>query len=160
MTWMGRQLEAFGPLKPAERKLVDEMGAGLLVEISPGVPVEGPPAEHRLRARFVRYLARSGCGSCRPPHEQPMDVRGSAKPRRSSCGRRFGFTGQRRRALCGSMRVFVLPIVCLAIQTVWIPDGSTACGWWARVYLWFHIVVGCGLSLLAVAGFSGLVKSS
>jgi hypothetical protein len=45
------------------------------------------------------------------------------------------------------------------MQDYWIPDEGTARGAWARGYLWVHIAVGWALSLLAVAGFSGLVKS-
>ncbi|SDW76274.1 hypothetical protein SAMN05444336_102283 [Albimonas donghaensis] len=55
----------------------------------------------------------------------------------------------------------LLPIVDLEMQDYWIPDESAE---WpfaraARWYLWVHIALGWGLSLLAVAGFSGLVKS-
>ncbi|MDJ0827647.1 MAG: hypothetical protein QNJ16_19320 [Rhodobacter sp.] len=48
----------------------------------------------------------------------------------------------------------LLPIVALEMQEFWIPDGGAA-----RVYLWVHILVGWALSLLAVAGFSGLIKT-
>jgi len=54
----------------------------------------------------------------------------------------------------------LLPIVDLEMQTYWIPDEDI--GWqgaWGRGYLWLHIAMGWALSLLAVAGFSGLVKS-
>ena len=53
----------------------------------------------------------------------------------------------------------LLPIVDLEMQGFWIPDDLTWGGAWARGYLWVHIAVGWALSLLAVAGFSGLVKS-
>lgn len=53
----------------------------------------------------------------------------------------------------------LLPIVDLEMQGFWIPDDRTWGGAWARGYLWVHIAVGWALSLLAVAGFSGLVKS-
>ncbi len=54
----------------------------------------------------------------------------------------------------------LLPIVSLEMQEYWIPDDRRGrVGWWARGYLWLHIAVGWALSLLAVAGFSGLVKS-
>ncbi|HMQ94924.1 MAG TPA: hypothetical protein PKA33_14570 [Amaricoccus sp.] len=53
----------------------------------------------------------------------------------------------------------LLPIVDLEMQGFWIPDDRTWGGMWARGYLWVHIAVGWALSLLAVAGFSGLVKS-
>jgi len=54
----------------------------------------------------------------------------------------------------------LLPIVSLEMQEYWIPDDRKGWpGWGARGYLWVHIAVGWALSLLAVAGFSGLVKS-
>lgn len=53
----------------------------------------------------------------------------------------------------------LLPIVDLEMQGAWIPDARAS--WWgigARVYLWLHIALGWFFSLLAVAGFSGLIK--
>ncbi len=53
----------------------------------------------------------------------------------------------------------LLPIVDLEMQGAWIPDDRAS--WWgvgARVYLWLHIALGWFFSLLAVAGFSGLIK--
>ena len=53
----------------------------------------------------------------------------------------------------------LLPIVDLEMQGAWIPDDRA--GLWgigARVYLWLHIALGWFFSLLAVAGFSGLIK--
>ena len=53
----------------------------------------------------------------------------------------------------------LLPIVHLEMQEFWIPDGDHPVGRWARSFLWLQIAMGWALSLLAVAGFSGLVKS-
>lgn len=53
----------------------------------------------------------------------------------------------------------LLPIVAFEMQSYWIPDDSKPIGEWARWYLWFHIFAGWGLTLLAVAGFSGLIKT-
>ncbi len=54
----------------------------------------------------------------------------------------------------------LLPIVQLEMQQFWIPDAAAASPWGraARLFLWFQIVAGWALSLLAVAGFSGLIK--
>jgi len=52
----------------------------------------------------------------------------------------------------------LLPIVDLELQNVWIPDEAKAP--WVRRYLWLQILAGWALSLLAVAGFSGLIKKS
>ncbi|MEE9453375.1 MAG: hypothetical protein V3V13_03190 [Paracoccaceae bacterium] len=54
----------------------------------------------------------------------------------------------------------LLPIIDLEMQSNWIPDENR--GWLgekARWYLWLQIAMGWALSLLAVAGFAGLVKS-
>lgn len=53
----------------------------------------------------------------------------------------------------------LLPIVSLEMQSYWIPDDSKPIGAVARFYLWVHIFAGWGLTLLAVAGFSGLIKT-
>jgi len=53
----------------------------------------------------------------------------------------------------------LLPIVDLEMQGYWLPDESKGFGIWARWYLWVQIAMGWALSLLAVAGFSGLIKS-
>lgn len=53
----------------------------------------------------------------------------------------------------------LLPIVSLEMQSYWIPDDRKPLGRWARLYLWLHIFSGWGLTLLAVAGFSGLIKT-
>ena len=53
----------------------------------------------------------------------------------------------------------LLPLVDFEIQDHWLPDEDKPYGLAARIYLWLHIGVGWLLSLLAVAGFSGLVKS-
>jgi len=52
----------------------------------------------------------------------------------------------------------LLPTVDLELQNVWIPDEAKAP--WVRRYLWLQILAGWALSLLAVAGFSGLIKKS
>jgi hypothetical protein len=53
----------------------------------------------------------------------------------------------------------LFPVVTLEMQSYWIPDDSHSTGAWARTYLWLHIAMGWALTLLAVAGFSGLIKT-
>ncbi|MFO7920225.1 MAG: hypothetical protein R6U99_05310, partial [Nioella sp.] len=54
----------------------------------------------------------------------------------------------------------LLPIVAMEMQDYWIPDEAQGPrGRWTRYFLWLQIAMGWALSLLAVAGFSGLVKS-
>jgi len=53
----------------------------------------------------------------------------------------------------------ILPIVSLDIKTYWGPNDSVLAGQIAKAYLWIHMMFGWGFALLAVAGFSGLVKS-
>jgi hypothetical protein len=53
----------------------------------------------------------------------------------------------------------LIPVVSLEMQSYRIPDDTTPFGAVARGYLWLHIAAGWFLSLLAVAGFSGLIKT-
>jgi hypothetical protein len=53
----------------------------------------------------------------------------------------------------------LFPVVTLEMQSYWIPDDSRPFGRYARSYLWAHIAMGWALTLLAVAGFSGLIKT-
>ena len=54
----------------------------------------------------------------------------------------------------------LLPIVDLEMQGYWIPDDQLEpWGAMGRYYLWFQIFMGWALSLLAVAGFSGLIRT-
>jgi len=54
----------------------------------------------------------------------------------------------------------LLPIVDMEMQGFWIPDGGRpGIGQVARGFLWVQIAAGWALSLLAVAGFSGLIKT-
>lgn len=54
----------------------------------------------------------------------------------------------------------LLPIIDFGMQNAWMPNEDVKqWGLIAQYYLWFQIAIGWGLSLLAVAGFSGLVKS-
>ncbi|MEX0969030.1 MAG: hypothetical protein WD046_01145 [Paracoccaceae bacterium] len=65
--WMGRKLEDFGELLPAEKRVATEMGHGQVVIINPGLPPENAEQKYHLRASFVRYLALGGCERLRPP---------------------------------------------------------------------------------------------
>ena len=53
----------------------------------------------------------------------------------------------------------LLPIFDLGMQEYWVADENTGFGQGARVYLWVHVTLGWALSLLAVAGFSGLIRT-
>jgi hypothetical protein len=52
----------------------------------------------------------------------------------------------------------LIPVVSFEMQSYWLPDDATTRGAWARAYLWLHIALGWALTVLAVAGFSGLIK--
>lgn len=52
----------------------------------------------------------------------------------------------------------LLPVVSLEMQSYWLPNDQNPFGVFARWYLWFQIIAGWALTLLAVAGFSGLIK--
>ncbi|MBS8227319.1 hypothetical protein [Vannielia litorea] len=55
----------------------------------------------------------------------------------------------------------LVPLVSMEMQGFWVPDASSASLWGraSRWFLWLQIAVGWALSLLAVAGFSGLVRN-
>lgn len=54
----------------------------------------------------------------------------------------------------------LLPVVSLETLTYWVPDErKSVIGSVARYYLWIHTFLGWILSLLAIAGFSGVVKT-
>jgi len=52
----------------------------------------------------------------------------------------------------------LVPLVSLEMQEYWIPDENHPYGRAARYYLWIHIGLGWFLSVLALAGVSGLVR--
>lgn len=54
----------------------------------------------------------------------------------------------------------LFPLVDIEMQSHWLPDENAGpVGQIARYYLWLQIAFGWALSLLAVAGFSGLVRN-
>lgn len=53
----------------------------------------------------------------------------------------------------------LLPVLDVNQKTYWLPDPTKRGGAPALAYFYFQSVVGWALSLLAVAGFSGIVKS-
>jgi len=54
----------------------------------------------------------------------------------------------------------LLPVLDMGQRTFWRPNPTKQGGRMAMTYFYVQSVVGWALSLLAVAGFSGLVKSS
>jgi len=52
----------------------------------------------------------------------------------------------------------LLPVLDLEQKSVWSPDPAKPFGWVARLYFYLQAILGWTLSLLAVAGFSGLVR--
>jgi hypothetical protein len=52
----------------------------------------------------------------------------------------------------------LLPVLDLEQKSVWSPDPAKPFGWAARLYFYVQAILGWTLSLLAVAGFSGLVR--
>lgn len=53
----------------------------------------------------------------------------------------------------------LLPVLEIGQNESWTPDPTTAWGYAGKTYLYAHITLGWVFSLLAVAGFSGLVKA-
>lgn len=53
----------------------------------------------------------------------------------------------------------LFPVVSFEMQSFWLPDERSNVGRAVRWYLWVHIAAGWALTLLAVAGFSGLIRT-
>ena len=53
----------------------------------------------------------------------------------------------------------LLPVVEVEMQAFWLPDDRHPYGAVARYYLWAHIALGWAFSILAVAGFTGLIRT-
>ena len=53
----------------------------------------------------------------------------------------------------------LVPIIDLDVASFWRPDETKPWGQFGQDYLWAQIVLGWAFTFLAVAGFSGLVKS-
>jgi hypothetical protein len=45
-------------------------------------------------------------------------------------------------------------------KDTWSPDTRVPLGYWGKVFIYFQTLAGLALGLLAVAGFSGIVKST
>jgi hypothetical protein len=54
----------------------------------------------------------------------------------------------------------LLPVIEIGQKAFWRPDPPKPGGFLAINYFYFQSVAGWALSLLAIAGFSGLVKSA
>ena len=53
----------------------------------------------------------------------------------------------------------LVPVVEIEQQANWVPDDDQAQGWVAKIVMYLQIIMGWALSLLAVAGLSGIIKS-
>lgn len=119
---------------------------------------------------WVFFLRAEGFGQIKPNLPQVQRAPEWVECREGG-ERRLGFESQvacfhaqpeghaypRFNALVYSIDTFT-PVVSLEMQSYWIPDDTKPIGRFARWYLWLHIAMGWALTLLAVAGFSGLIK--
>lgn len=71
----GRTLAEFGPLLPAEKKLLDACASGKLASVDDKRP-EKRTDENRVRPEFLRFLALGGDEHV-PVHEQGVYIRGA-----------------------------------------------------------------------------------
>jgi hypothetical protein len=54
----------------------------------------------------------------------------------------------------------IIPGLGVGQKDIWSPDTRTTIGYFGKVFAYFQTLAGLALGLLAVAGFSGIVKSS
>ncbi|WP_340109082.1 hypothetical protein [Pikeienuella sp. HZG-20] len=108
-------------------------------------------------ADILRAPEWVGCAESAPPW---MDRGGSERVSQLDCFLRQpeaqGFPAFN--ALIYSADV-LFPLVDIEQQSYWTPNEDMAVGMIAKGMMYFYIILGWALSLLAVAGFSGLVKS-
>ena len=119
-----------------------------------------------IKPNSLIVLRSAEWAACHPAYEPPANgppIRWDAGAYSSQLG---CFLGQPEAAGYPRFNALVysadtlLPIVAMEMQEFWIPDEAQGTrGAATRVFLWVQIAMGWALSLLAVAGFSGLVKS-
>jgi hypothetical protein len=54
----------------------------------------------------------------------------------------------------------IIPGIGVGQKDIWSPDTRTPIGYFGKIFAYFQTLAGLALGLLAVAGFSGMVKSS
>lgn len=121
---------------------------------------------HAIKPNDVRIIRAAEWVACAPDYERD-EALGQPAPRNKTGGSQLAcFLDQPEAASYPKFNALIysadtlLPIVAMEMQSYWIPDDSDrGVGKWARRYLWLQIIAGWALSLLAVAGFSGLIKS-
>ncbi|MDV7143243.1 hypothetical protein R3X27_11175 [Tropicimonas sp. TH_r6] len=161
-----RDLKAFGALSKADQKLRDEAWSPGGVTVSDSCPDADAGDDLQIRADFLRYVICKGYGEEKGPLAASPDQgekKGLAEPGESQLDC-FQRQPEAKRYPQFNPLVYsadtLLPVVALEMQEFWIPDekaGNWGCS--ARWFLWAQILAGWALSLLAVAGFSGLIKS-
>lgn len=121
---------------------------------------------HAIKPNDVRIIRASEWVACAPDYVADKDLEQPAPRNKTGRSQLACFLDQPEAASYPRFNAPVysadtlLPIVAMEMQSYWIPDDSDrGVGMWARRYLWLQIIMGWALSLLAVAGFSGLIKS-
>ena len=132
-----------------------------------GVGVFGRAEQHHaIKPNDVRILRAAEWVACASDYQQDEDLKQPAPRNETGRSQLACFLDQPEAASYPRFNSLIysadtlLPIVAMEMQSYWIPDDSDrGVGMWARRYLWLQIIMGWALSLLAVAGFSGLIKS-
>ena len=142
----------FELLRPAERQFVAWLQAENreFCVISPRFAPVDAPVDVRLRASFVRYLSLGRIAGGRREAKETQYACFLEEPEGGSYPRFVPWVYSADT---------LIPVVSFEMQSYWIPDDTRPFGALARAYLWAHIAAGWALSLLAVAGFSGLIRT-
>ncbi len=121
---------------------------------------------HALKPNDVRIIRAAEWVACAPEYERDKALNQPEPRNHTGSSQLECFLAQDEAASYPKFNALVysadtlLPVVAMEMQSYWIPDDSDrGVGMWARRFLWLQIMAGWALSLLAVAGFSGLIKS-
>ena len=121
---------------------------------------------HALKPNDVRIIRAAEWVACAPDYRPDKTLDQPALRNQTGDSQMACFLDQAEAASYPKFNSLVysadtlLPVVAMEMQSYWIPDDSDrGVGMWARRFLWLQIIAGWALSLLAVAGFSGLIKS-
>jgi len=121
---------------------------------------------HAIKPNDVRIIRAAEWVACAPDYQPDVSLGQPAARNKTGISQLECFLDQPEAASYPKFNALVysadtlLPVVAMEMQSYWIPDDSDrGVGMWARRFLWLQIIAGWALSLLAVAGFSGLIKS-
>ncbi|WP_273525018.1 hypothetical protein, partial [Rhodosalinus sediminis] len=125
----------------------------------------GAAQQHAIKPNDPFVLRSAEWAYCAPDYEQAIDE-APFRPRNDGARSQLAcFRDQPEAQGYPAFNALVysadtlLPVVEVEMQAFWLPDDRHPYGAVARYYLWVHIALGWAFSILAVAGFTGLIRT-